>query len=95
MGFYPTGRGFESLPGYQFKSPPFWWVFELVARKASRTPDGGTGAKTSPAEACLDAEVCVFALANHPYPGTELDLYVYYDIILLKFLCEVSLRRRS
>ncbi len=27
MGFYPTGRGFDSLPGYQLKKPAFRLVF--------------------------------------------------------------------
>ncbi len=48
MGFYPTGRGFDSLPGYQFKSPPLRWVFELVPRDSRPTawPAGNrTGAR--------------------------------------------------
>ena len=34
MGFYPTGRGFDSLPGYQLKKPAFRLVF-LIGRSRS------------------------------------------------------------
>jgi hypothetical protein len=40
MGFYPTGRGFESLPGYQVKSPSLRRAFYLVTREASFEPTG-------------------------------------------------------